>query len=88
MFKEPWFRIIAVHEAKGPSIADIAVRVSDETGIPLAEMRGARQTRPIVKARRRVFCEARALRPDLSSEVIARYFNREGDAVRHAWRAA
>lgn len=83
--REPWFRIVEVVEANGRSIADIARDVADEHGVSLADIRGSRRTREILRARHQAMMQCRYQRPDLSSGQVAQYFQRDASTVRHLW---
>lgn len=88
MFREPWFRIIDVTEARGPSMADIVAKVMQEEGVSLADIRGGSLNRKIVRARHRAIRAVVAIRKDLCSGTIANFFHIDSSTVRHFRRDA
>lgn len=85
MFREPWFRIIDVTEARGLSLADIARQEAEKGNVTVAELRGASQMHNLGRVRRAIYRRARLERPDLSSSQIAQYMRKCSSTVRHAW---
>lgn len=85
MFREPFFRIIDVHEAKGRSVADIVAEVATERGINIRVLRSPLQLGHIASARHEAIARIKAERPDLSSAQVAAYFNRNASTIRHSW---
>lgn len=85
-FRKPWFRILSVREKSGRSIADIAKEVCTEFDVPVADVRGPRTYSEALKARREFMTRVFYERPDLSSNQVAIFLNKEGSTVRHFWR--
>jgi hypothetical protein len=86
MFRDPWFYILEVHDAPGRrSMADIAMTVANERGLPLGALRGERRDYKATSARHEAFCRVRAERPDISSNQAGLWFRCRGSNVRHAW---
>ena len=86
--KRPWFHIIDVIEPRGRSMEDIAAEVARERGVTVVAMRSPRFTIPVFEARCEAMTRISAERPDLVSEQVGRYFNRDGSIVRRIWRQA
>lgn len=88
VMREPWFQILDVWENGRLSLADIAQQVAEETGVPLAEIRGGRRRHYQLRARWKLIERVRVERPDLSSSQVARFLNVDGSTVRGRWRKA
>jgi hypothetical protein len=88
MYREPWFRIIEVHEERGRSMADIVGDVCRQTNVPLAKMKEHARNELISAAKSEAMFAIRRERPDLTSGTVAKFFNCESSSVRRRWRAA
>jgi hypothetical protein len=86
MYRKPWFQILEVIEPRGRSMADIVNEVVKRRKVSLREVLGARQHEYLLEARREIYEAIRAERPDLSSNQVGKFMNRDGSRIRHFWR--
>lgn len=84
MFREPWFCILDVVDPRGRSIAEISAEAAREMKVPLEVLRGTLYSQRLHQKRLVVYSRIKAERPDVRSDQIARYFNREASTIRHA----
>lgn len=86
--RKPWFEILEVTEARGPTMHDIVAEVSETHGVHPGVIRGARQDKQAIKARHAALVRVKRERPDLPSTQVALYFRRDSSTIRHHWRKA
>ena len=84
--KRPWFTILEIIEPKGRSVIDIIRSVAEEERVAFRDIVGATQIKPVRKARIKAYQRVHAERPDLSSTVAAKFFNREASVLRRFWK--
>lgn len=85
VMRPPWFSIIEVIEPRGRSMHDIASGIAARHCISMALLRGQRRSTTLFAVRKKIYQQIKIERPDLSSGAVARFMNRDGSSVRHAW---
>jgi chromosomal replication initiation ATPase DnaA len=84
--RKPWFCIIDISEPEGRSVEEITREVARRRGIDIKAICSRNTFPEVICARMEAYAAIMRERPDLKSDAVAGFFNKNSSSVRHAWR--